>query len=75
MTGYALALHGGAGVILGRDYTEAEIHLRELAEQGQSELERGDSALDVVERAVAAMDRLWTARPDGRAPLRRSRTS
>ncbi len=56
MSGYALALHGGAGVMLGRDYTEAEVHLRHLAEQGKVELERGDSALDVVERAVAAME-------------------
>ncbi len=56
MSGFALALHGGAGVILGRDYTEAEVHLRELGERGAAELERGDSALDVVERAVAAME-------------------
>ena len=56
MSGYSLALHGGAGVMLGRDYTEAEEHLRELGEQGAAALERGASALDVVEQAVAAME-------------------
>ena len=56
MSRFALALHGGAGVILGRDYTEAEAHLRELGEKGAAELERGDAALDVVELAVAAME-------------------
>ncbi|MDJ0908879.1 MAG: isoaspartyl peptidase/L-asparaginase [Woeseiaceae bacterium] len=56
MSGFALALHGGAGVILGRDYTEAEAHLRDLGKKCAAELEQGDSALDVVERAVAAME-------------------
>lgn len=56
MSGYALALHGGAGVIRGRDYTLAEEHLRELAEREARELEHGATALDVVERAVAAME-------------------
>ncbi len=56
MSQFALALHGGAGVMLGRDYTAAEVHLRELAEQGAADLEQGGSALDVVERAVAAME-------------------
>ncbi len=53
---FALALHGGAGAVAGRDYTTVEDHLRELTGQGQARLESGDSALDVVEFAVAEME-------------------
>ena len=54
---YALALHGGAGPVAGRDYSVVEDHLRELAEDGKQQLEAGGSALDVVEFAVAEMER------------------
>jgi len=54
---YSLALHGGAGPVLGRDYSVVEEHLRELTEEGRARLETGASALDVVEYAVADMER------------------
>jgi len=54
---YALALHGGAGPVAGRDYSVVEEHLREVTEAGRTRLEAGDSALDVVEYAVADMER------------------
>ena len=53
---YAFSLHGGAGPRLGRDYSKAEAHMRELAEAAQQQLESGGTALDVVERAVADME-------------------
>ena len=53
---YALALHGGAGPVAGRDYALVEEHLRKLAEECKARLEAGDSALDVVEYAVAGME-------------------
>lgn len=53
---YALMIHGGAGAIAGRDYSEAESHLSELACEGQRQLESGASALDVTEWAVAEME-------------------
>ncbi|MGB5447427.1 MAG: isoaspartyl peptidase/L-asparaginase [Woeseiaceae bacterium] len=53
---YALALHGGAGAVAGRDYAVTEEHLRELAEDCKSWLADGRSALDVVEHAVAELE-------------------
>ncbi len=53
---FSLALHGGAGAVAGRDYAVVEDHLRELITEGKARLEAGDSALDVVEYAVAAME-------------------
>jgi isoaspartyl peptidase/L-asparaginase-like protein (Ntn-hydrolase superfamily) len=53
---YALALHGGAGPVAGRDYSVVEDHMRQLTEECQVQLAAGGSALDVVEFAVAAME-------------------
>ena len=53
---YALALHGGAGAVAGRDYRETEQHLAELAADCRARLVRGEPALDVAEHAVAAME-------------------
>ena len=54
---YALAVHGGAGVKPDRDYREAERHLAEVAREGAAQLERGGAGIDVVEWAVAEMER------------------
>ena len=56
MMTYAFSLHGGAGPRPGRDYSKAEAHMRELATNAQQKLESGDTALDVVEYAVAEME-------------------
>lgn len=53
---YALALHGGAGPVAGRDYAATEKHLGELAQECESWLANGRSALDVVEHAVAELE-------------------
>jgi len=53
---YALALHGGAGAVAGRDYAATEKHLKELATDCDSWLAEGRSALDVVEHAVAELE-------------------
>jgi beta-aspartyl-peptidase (threonine type) len=53
---YALALHGGAGAVAGRDYTVTEKHLKELATDCDCWLAEGRSALDVVEHAVAELE-------------------
>jgi len=53
---YAFALHGGAGPVAGRDYTDVETHMREVTVACQARLEDGGSALDVVEYAVADLE-------------------
>lgn len=55
-TGYALALHGGAGAVAGKDYAETEKHLFALATACRERLVRGDMALDVVEYAVNELE-------------------
>ncbi len=53
---YALALHGGAGAVAGRDYAEVEDHLRELTAACEALLADGRNALDVVEIAVTQLE-------------------
>jgi len=53
---YALALHGGAGAVAGRDYAVTEEHLSELARNCESWLAAGRSALDVVAFAVTELE-------------------
>ncbi len=53
---YALALHGGAGAVAGRDYAVTEKHLRQLAADCDGWLGAGRSALDVVELAVEELE-------------------
>ncbi len=53
---YALALHGGAGAVAGRDYAVTEKHLRELTTDCEARLRDGESALDVVEHAVNELE-------------------
>lgn len=53
---FALALHGGAGAIAGRDYASTESHLEQLATECRQELEAGGRALDVVEFAVSELE-------------------
>ncbi|MDX1498251.1 MAG: isoaspartyl peptidase/L-asparaginase [Woeseiaceae bacterium] len=53
---HALAIHGGAGAIAGRDYAATEQHLAGLAEAARQRLAGGAHALDVVEDVVAEME-------------------
>lgn len=53
---FALALHGGAGVSPGRDYSRVEAHLAELAGAGRARLANGMPALDCVEWAVGELE-------------------
>lgn len=68
---WALALHGGAGVTPGRDYSEVEDHLSTLIDEGEARLAGGESALDTVEWATARLEAsgLYTA-GRGSAPNR-----
>ncbi|MDJ0710208.1 MAG: isoaspartyl peptidase/L-asparaginase [Woeseiaceae bacterium] len=53
---WALALHGGAGAVAGRDYAQTEAHLGDLAARCRERLTAGATALDVVEFAVAELE-------------------
>jgi len=53
---HTIALHGGAGAVVGRDYSDVEEHLRDLTENCEARLVAGGSALDVVEHAVAELE-------------------
>ncbi|WP_199555523.1 isoaspartyl peptidase/L-asparaginase family protein [Sandaracinobacteroides hominis] len=53
---WTLAIHGGAGVKPGRDYSEVVAHMTQLVATGEARLAGGASALDTVEQAVADME-------------------
>ncbi|MEM1088228.1 MAG: isoaspartyl peptidase/L-asparaginase [Pseudomonadota bacterium] len=53
---YALAIHGGAGPKLGRDYSEVERHLSRLIADGEAMLKSGESAVDTVEQMVRELE-------------------
>lgn len=55
-SGWAFAVHGGAGAVAGRVYTETEKHLGELASACRSKLAAGAAALDVVDFAVTELE-------------------
>ena len=54
---YALALHGGAGAVAGRNYDSVEKHIHVLTKECEALLANGGSALDVVETAVTELER------------------
>ena len=56
MPNFAVALHGGAGPVPGRDYAVTEAHLKGLAASCELMLADAASALDVVEYAVAELE-------------------
>lgn len=53
---WAIALHGGAGPVFGRDYSREEAHMTALLREGGRRLEAGVAALDVVEAMVAELE-------------------
>jgi beta-aspartyl-peptidase (threonine type) len=55
-TPWRIAVHGGAGVMPGRDYTEVEAHLADLVGWAGEWLADGASAVDVVEAAVRDLE-------------------
>jgi isoaspartyl peptidase/L-asparaginase-like protein (Ntn-hydrolase superfamily) len=52
----ALALHGGAGPLIGRNYDRELVHMRGLIERGRDRLASGASALDVVVEIVGELE-------------------
>jgi beta-aspartyl-peptidase (threonine type) len=55
-TPYALALHGGAGVLADHGYKDQIAHLQALAERGKAMLGEGERALDVVQEIVRDLE-------------------
>jgi L-asparaginase / beta-aspartyl-peptidase len=53
---WALALHGGAGPVGGKDYSESEAHMRGLLERGRAMLSAGRSAVDVAQEMVRELE-------------------
>lgn len=53
---YALIIHGGAGAMPGTDYSLQIKHMYGLIRKGQTMLEDGNSALDVVEAMVSDLE-------------------
>ncbi len=53
---FALALHGGAGPLVGRNYDREVAHMRGLIDLGRDRLESGASALDVVVEIVGELE-------------------
>lgn len=53
---YALIIHGGAGAQPGFDYSVQTAHMEALIRRGQDMLEKGSSALDVVEAMVSDLE-------------------
>ncbi len=53
---FALALHGGAGPLVGRDYDRELVHMRGLIEAGRDRLASGAAALDVVVEIVGELE-------------------
>ncbi|MGH7022187.1 MAG: isoaspartyl peptidase/L-asparaginase family protein [Caulobacteraceae bacterium] len=56
MTKAAMAIHGGAGALTGRDYSREVEHMRQLIEAGRDRLAADASALEVVVETVAALE-------------------
>lgn len=53
---WAIAIHGGADATPGRDYGHVEQHMEALVDQAADWLDRGDTALDVAQKAVAELE-------------------
>lgn len=53
---FAVAIHGGAGVMPGRNYDRAKAHLESLIAECRTRLEGGASAIDLVEFAVTELE-------------------
>lgn len=56
MTGFALALHGGAGASRKLGYAREREHMRDVAEAGRAMLAGGAAALDVAVALVAELE-------------------
>lgn len=56
MTGFALALHGGAGASRKLDYGRERAHMRAALGLGRDQLARGAEALDVAVAVVAELE-------------------